>query len=283
VLARTVADAAAVLSVIAGPDPADAATRLCKRHVVDYTRVLDRRGLRGARIGVVRAQLFGNSPPADRAAEAAIGVMSRLGATIVDPANITTLWSFDDSELDALAYEMKAGLKAYLAWIGPSARVRSVQDVIAFNNLHPAREMPYFGQELLALAAGKGSLSSKPYLAARARNCKLARTRGIDAVMAAHRLDALVAPTSGPAALIDHVNGDGGSWAVSSPATPAAVAGYPHISVPMGSFRGLPMGISFVGGAWSEATLIKLAYAYEQATRHRAAPTFAATADVDAS
>ena len=278
VLARTVTDAALVLATMAGPDGADAATHARDRPDLHRMITFARRGLRGARIGVVRSQLFGNSVAADRAAEAALAVMKREGAILIDPANITTLWRFDDTELDALAYEFKAGLEAYLKWIGPGARVRSVRDVIAFNIAHQAAELPYFGQELLTLAQEKGPLTSPRYRAAIAKNRRLSRTLGIDAVLEKHRLDALVAPTGPPPALTDLVNGDGGTWAVSSPATVAAVAGYPHLSVPMGFSRGLPMGISFFGTAWSEPTLIKLAFAFEQATKHRRLPTFAPSA-----
>ncbi|HYN05946.1 MAG TPA: amidase [Vicinamibacterales bacterium] len=280
VLARTVRDAAIILGVIAGRDRADPATRAIPRRRHDFTASLDRRGLKSARIGVVRSQLFGNSVAADRAADAALAVIKDEGAVLVDPANFATLWKFDDTELEVLACDFKADLRRFLAWIGASAKVRSLEDVIAFNTTHAASEMPYFGQELMTMAERKGPVTSKAYRAALAANHRLTRTLGIDAVVKKHRLDALVAPTGGPPALIDLVNGDGGTWAVSSPATIAAVAGYPHISVPMGYARGLPMGISFFGRAWSEPTLIRLAYAYEQATTHRRSPTFAPTADV---
>lgn len=275
-IGRTVADAALLVAAIAGRDRADAATR--SNHRLDCAGALDAGGLRRARLGVVRKHLFGNSPAADRAADAAIAVMKEEGAVIVDPVDIPTLGTFDDSELDVLAFEFKAGLRAYLRWVGPHARVHSLRDVIAFNEAHASEELAYFGQELMTMAEEKGPLTSPQYRAALARNHQQSRTLGIDAVMTRYRLDALVAPTGGPAALIDSVNGDGGTWAVTSPSTIAAVAGYPHVSVPMGFERGLPMGLSFFGRAWSEATVIRIAYAYELATRHRRVPSFAPAA-----
>ena len=278
-MARTVADAAALLGAMAGSDADDAATKPAdRRGLRDYTKALDANGLKGARIGVVRNRLFGYSPAADAIAEAAIADMKRQGAVIVDPANIPTLGKFDDSEFDVLLYEFKADLNKYLAWLGPASPVHSLADVIAFNDAHKDQEMTYFGQEIMKQAEAKGPLTSAKYKAALAKDRQMARTLGIDAVMTKYKLDARVAPTSGPAALIDLVNGDSGGGA--SPSTVTSVAGYPDITVPAGYFRGLPIGISFFGRAWSEPTLIKLAYAYEQATKHRRPPTFAATADL---
>ena len=280
-MARTVADAVALLGAMAGADPADAATRpRTARGSRDYSASLDAGGLKGARVGVVRNRLFGYSAAADRIAEAAIAEMKRQGAVIVDPANIPTLGKFDDSEFDVLLYEFKADLNKYLAWLGPAAPVHSLKDVIAFNESHKDQELPYFGQEIMVMAEKKGPLTSVKYRQELAKDLRMSRALGIDAVMDAHTLDALVAPTGGPAWLIDLVNGDGGTASAPGPSTVAAVAGYPHITVPGGYVRGLPIGISFFGRAWSEPTLIKLAYAYEQATRHRRPPTCAATADV---
>ena len=180
-----------------------------------------------------------------------------------------------------LLYEFKADLNKYLAWLGAASPVHSLEDVIAFNDAHKDQEMPYFGQEIMTMAEKKGPLTSAKYLSALARNRQMARALGIDATLKKYNLDALFAPTSGPAGLIDLVNGDSGGG--SSPSTVTSVAGYPHITVPAGQVHGLPVGVSFFGRAWSEATLIKLAYAYEQATRHRKAPTFAATTDLRAS
>jgi amidase len=280
-MARTVADAATLLAAITGPDPLDVTTRsAARRGVRDYTRLLDRDGLRGARIGVVRNRLFGSNAAADRLAEAAIEDMKRLGAVIVDPANIPTLGQFDDSEFTVLLHEFRVDLNKYLAELGPAVPIRSLADLLAFNDSHKDLELPYFGQEILTMAEKTAGLDSPAYRAALAKNHRLSRTLGIDAVMTKYRLDALVAPTGGPAWLIDLVNGDSGTASTAAPSTVAAVAGYPHVTVPMGEFRGLPMGLSFFGRAWSEPTLIKLAYAYEQATKHRRPPTFAATADL---
>jgi amidase len=278
-MARTVADAAIVLGAMAGSDPDDPPTR--RSQAADFSQALDANGLKGARIGVVRNRLFGYSPAADAIAEAAIADMKKQGALIVDPANIPTLGKFDDSEFDVLLYEFKADLDKYLAALGRAAPVHSLKDVIAFNESHRDQELPYFGQEIMVMAEKKGSLRDQKYRQELAKNHQMSRTLGIDAVMTKHNLDALVAPTGGPAWLIDLVNGDAGTASAASPSTVAAVAGYPHITVPAGYFRGLPVGISFFGRAWSEATLIRIAYAYEQATKHRRPPTFAPTADLD--
>jgi amidase len=276
-MARTVADAVTLLGVMAGSDPADPATKdAATRGKRDYSGALDPNGLAGARIGVVRKRLMGYNLDTDRIMEGAIADMKAKGAVIVDPADIPTLGQFDDSELEVLLYEFKADLKKYLDWIGPQAPVHSLADIIAFNNRTKDREMPYFSQELMLQAEAKGPLTVAKYLAALAKNHELARTKGIDAVMNQYKLDALVAPTGGPPWLTDLANGD---YAANGSSTPAAVAGYPHVTVPGGYVYGLPIGISFFGRAWSEATLIKLAYAYEQATKHRRPPTFAATAD----
>jgi len=255
-MARTVADAAILLGALTG---------------TDYTTSLDPNGMRGARIGVARDKFFGFNEETDRVIEAAIAEMKRRGAEIVDPADIPTAGKFDDSESEVLSYEFKNDLNLYLGALGPKAPVYSLADVIAFNESHRDKEMPYFGQDLMIKAQAKGPLTSKEYLDALEKDRRLSRTEGIDAVMSKHRLDALVAPTAGPAWCTDLINGDhvpGGS------STPAAVAGYPNINVPAGYAWGLPVGISFFGAANSEALLIKLAYAFEQATRHRRPPQF---------
>ncbi|MGH9145056.1 MAG: amidase [Vicinamibacterales bacterium] len=279
-MTRSVADAAALLFAMQGPDPDDRATATARGHGPSgggYARFLDANGLKGARIGVVRNKYFGSSPATDALAEAAIAVMKRQGATIVDPANILTLGKFDDGEFQVLLYEFKADLNKYLTWLGPASPLHSLKDVIVFNDAHRNQEMPYFGQEIMTLAEKKGPLTTAKYVATLARNRQMARARGIDATMTRYTLDALFAPTSGPAALIDLVNGDPSSGG-SSPSTVTSVAGYPHITVPGGFYHGLPVGMSFFGRAWSEPTLFKLAYAYEQATKHRKAPRFLATA-----
>ena len=274
-LCRTVADAAALLTVLAGADPRDPATDAAAGHVeADYTRFLDPAGLRGARIGVARAKFFGYSEVTDRLAETAIGVLRREGAVVVDPADIPNAGTYDDAELAVLLFELKADLNAYLETLGPSAPVRSLADVIAFNERERAREMPYFGQELFVQAEAKGPLTTPAYRKALATCGRLARSRGIDAAMAKHKLDALVAPTGNPAWPTDVVNGD---HFTGSSSTPAAVARYPSVSVPMGYAWGLPVNLSFIGTAWSEPTLIRLAYAFEQITMHRKAPAFLST------
>jgi amidase len=279
-MARTVADAAALLAAMAGVDASDRATSSPARKApVDYARALDPNGLKGARLGIVRNKLFGYSVAADRLAEAAIADMKRQGAVIVDPANIPTLGSFGDSEFEVLLYEFKADLNTYLTWLGPASPVHSLKDVMAFNDAHKDAEMPFFGQEIMTMAEKKGPLTTPAYRAALAKNHRQARQLGIDLVMTKDRLDALVAPTGAPAWLTDLVNGDSSVANSDSPSTVTSVAGYPHITVPAGFVHGLPVGISFFGRAWSEPTLIKIAYAYEQATKHRRPPAFATTAD----
>ena len=277
-MARTVRDAAIVLGAIAGPDPRDPATAEARGRLHgDYTRFLDPRGLQGARIGVPRKRFFGYSPEADRLVEDALEVMRREGAVIVDPADIPHADELGEHEWTVLLYEFKADLNAYLASLGPGAPVKTLRDVIAFNERNRDRELLYFGQEIFEMAEEKGPLTEKEYLDALETARRLARVEGIDAVMDEHRLDALVAPTGSPPWPTDLVNGD---HFLGASSTPAAVAGYPNISVPAGYAFGLPVGISFFGRAWSEPTLLRIAYAFEQATRHRRPPRFLPTADL---
>ena len=276
-MARTVADAATLLGALAGVDPRDRATlgSRGKSHT-DYTKFLDAAGLRGTRIGVVR-HFFGFNEFVDKLMDAAIAAMKGQEATIVDPVEIETVAELDKPEFEVLLYEFKADLNAYLASLGPEAPVHSLKQIIEFNEQHTREEMPYFGQDLFLKAEAKGPLSSPEYQAARAKCRTLSRAKGIDATMNKFKLDALVAPTGSPGWTTDLINGDhdtGGS------STPAAVAGYPSITVPAGYAFGLPVGISFFGRAYSEPTLIKLAYAFEQATRLREPPKFLATADL---
>lgn len=274
-MARTVRDAAIILNALSGIDTRDATTMVNRsRGQIDYTRFLDPNGLRGARIGVARAKFFGYSDVTDKLVNDAIDAMKAQGAVIVDPANIETAGKFDDSELDVLLYELKADLNAYLAGLGPTAPVRTLQNVIDFNENHRAQEMPWFGQELFIQAQAKGPLTDKKYRDALAKDLRMSRTDGIDATMKKYKLDAIVAPTGSPAWVTDPVNGDHFTGASS---TPAAVAGYPNINVPAGYSHDLPVGISFFGRAYSEPTLIKIAYAYEEATKHRRAPKFIPT------
>jgi amidase len=277
-MARTVTDAALLLTALAGFDAADSATRsLAGKTASDYTMYLDAKGLEGVRIGVPRKKLFGQSPGADALVEAAIADMKRLGAVIVDPADITTAGETDDSEFEVLLYEFKANLNVYLASLGARTPYRTLKDLIRFNQENREREMPYFAQEIFEKAEAKGPLSEKAYLDALAKDVRLSRKEGIDKTMDEHKLDALVAPTSGPASLIDLVNGDYGPGGSSSL---PAIAGYPDITVPCGYYFGLPVGMSIFGRAWSEPTLLKIAFACEQATRHRRPPKFLATADL---
>ena len=267
-MARTVTDAAILLTAMSGRDPRDAVTDRAQGHVQDFAAGLDAGALKGARIGVSRTVHFGYSPEADRVVETAIAAMKAQGAVIVDPVEIPNLSRLDACEIEVLLYEFKADLNAYLA-ARPGLRVRSLADVIAFNQRERAREMPFFGQDLFEAAEKKGPLASEEYRTRLADCQRWAGPEGIDAAMAKHGLDALVAPVTSPAWPIDHLNGDHIRGASS---TAAAVAGYPHVAVPAGDASGLPVGISFFGRAWSEATLIRLAYAFEQATHHRRVP-----------
>ncbi len=270
-MCRTVRDAATLLGVLTGVDPEDAATAESSgKSRTDYTEFCDPNGLRGARIGVAR-KYFGFSDAVDALMEQSLDTMKKQGATLVDPADIETFGKFDESELLVFMYELKADLNAYLARLGPGAPVRTLKDIIDFNDRNRQKEMPYFGQDLFLKAEAKGPLTEKAYLDALQKNHQLARTEGIDALMDKHHLDAIVAPTGGPAWLTDLINGDhvaGGS------SNAAAVAGYPNINVTAGFISGLPVGISFFGRAWSEPTLIRLAYAFEQTTKARQAPRF---------
>jgi amidase len=258
-MTRTVADAATLLGVLAGRD---------------YSASLDPNGLRGARIGVGRKKVFGYSPEADRLVESAIDVLRRQGAVIVDPADIPHLGDYDDSELTVLLYELKADLASYLATWAPNARVKTLADVIAFNEANKDREMPYFGQELFLQAQEKGPLTDQAYRDALAKDQRLSRTEGLDVVFAQQNLDVIVAPTGSPPWPTDLVNGD---HFLGASSTAAAVSGYASVTVPVGYSFGLPVGMSFIGKANSEATLLKLAYAYEQAAKPRKPPRFLAS------
>jgi amidase len=268
-MARTVRDAALLLAAMAGVDPRDEATSASAPHAqADYTAALDANGLRGARIGVLRGPFAGYSPAGDRVFDAAVRKLAEMGAEIVDPVALPNAGEYDAGELEVLLYEFKADLNAYLA-TRQGLPVKTLAEAIAFNREHREREMLFFGQEIFEMAEAKGPLTDTAYLSALARNRRLAGPEGIDRALAADNLDALVALTLSPAWVTDLVNGDN---YLGSSSTPAAVAGYPSITVPAGFEFDLPVGLSFIGTAWSEPTLLRLAYAFEQATMQRRAP-----------
>jgi len=270
-MCRTVRDAAILLGALTGVDPNDRATAASAgKSFTDYTKFLQADGLRGARIGVLR-KAFGFSSAVDKLMEAALDVLKKQGATLVDPVEFETYGKFGETEFLGFMYELKADLNAYLAWLGPNAPVKTLKEIIEFNEKNASKEMPFFGQENFLKAEEKGPLTTQEYVDAIKKNHELAGKDGIDATMDKHKLDAIVAPTGGPAWLTDIVNGDsfgGGSSEF------AAVTGYPNVNVVAGFVRGLPVGISFFGRAWSEPVLIKLAYGFEQATKFRKAPRF---------
>ena len=278
-MTRTVRDAAILLGALTGVDPRDPATNASRGNALpDYTKFLDPRGLKGARLGVER-KFFGGNAASDRIMEQCLALMKSEGAELIDPAILPSHGKYDDDEQQVLLYEFKTDLNAYLGGLKSNVRVRSLADLIAFNREHRDREMPYFEQELFEQAQAKGPLTDKTYLDARANCVQLSRAQGIDALIKQYKLDAIVAPTTTPAPLTDLVLGDA-NWPACT--TPAAVAGYPHITIPAGFVRGLPVGISFFGPAWSEPTLLRLAYAFEQSSKVRRRPRFAATASLDA-
>ena len=276
-MTRTVADAAVLLSALASPDPGDPSTAAAQGHIeTDYTRFLDANGLRGARVGAVR-KFAGFSDDVDRLFNDALAAMKRAGTEVVDPIEIPTMDKIYDAEGLVLLYEFKEDVNQYLAWLGDTTQVHTLKEVIKFNDDHREKEMPYFGQDMFLQAEAKGPLTSPEYLKALDDCRRLSRAEGIDAAMDKFKLDALIAPTGSPAWTTDLVNGD---HFVAGSSTLAAVAGYPDITVPMGFVFGLPVGISFFGRAWSEPTLIKLAYAYEQLANARKPPKFLPIADL---
>lgn len=279
-MARTVADAAILLGAMAGPDPADAATGAgAGKFPADIAVLLDANGLRGARIGILRSSSFNLSGKLAPVLRAVTEALVRAGAEVVDPVEIPSLEEAGGPEYEVLLYEFKADLETYLAG-RPGAAVRTLDGLIAFNAGNADREMPYFGQEIFEAAAKKGPLTDKAYLDALAKCREATRVKGLDAAFEEHRLDALVALTNGPAHLTDLVNGDAFTGGSSSP---AAVAGYPSITLPAGWIQGLPVGLSFIGRAWSEPALIKLAYAFEQTMKARRPPRYLATVEIPAS
>ncbi|HEX7341091.1 MAG TPA: amidase [Rhodanobacteraceae bacterium] len=277
-IARNVRDAAIVLTAIAGSDPRDPATADADQHATDYTKFLNANALKGKRIGVVRA-LVGTNPAVIKLLDKSIAVLRAKGAIVIDPVTIPHLGQYDKAEMTVLLYQFKHDINAYLTTRKHLA-VHSLKKLIAWDKVHAAEEMPWFGQDLFIQAEAKGPLTDKVYLDALHKLQTLAGPEGIDAALAAHHLDALMAPAQGPAWSIDLVNGDASSGA--SAWGPAAVAGYPSITVPAGFVHGLPVGMLFFAGKWSEPTLIGIAYAYEQATHARRNPKFLPTVPMPA-
>jgi amidase len=274
-MARSVGDLAVLLSAMSGLDPQDPVTAGQRgKAPQDYVRFLDPRGLQGARLGIAR-KFFENDAPLDRFLSGCVEVLKKAGAEVIDPADLPTHGQMDAPEMEVLLYEFKDGLNRYLSRIAPGNPARTLKDLIAYNEKNREREMPMFEQELFIQSEAKGPLSETKYQQARAACLLLARKNGIDAVISKHKLDAVVTLTSGPAWYTDRINGDRDTGGCT---TPPAVAGYPHITVPAGFYHGLPIGLSFFGGPFSEPTLFKLAYAWEQETKSRRKPTFAASA-----
>ena len=271
-MTRTVEDAAILLGVLAGVDPDDQDSASPKEGTIDYSTFLDPNGLKGARLGVARK--YFRTFPGDKTLEDVLKAMKQAGAVLVDPADLPSHGKFGDSEYEVLLYEFKADLNRYLTSLGPRAPIKSLQEAIEFNEKHHDRELKYFGQETFLKAQEKGPLTDKAYLEAREKCLRVSRTEGLDAVFQEHRLDALIAPSGGPAGMTDLVHGDRGIGGSSSP---AAMAGYPNITVPAGDWHGLPFGLSFMGPSWSEGKLLKLAFAFEKLVQARRAPTFLET------
>jgi amidase len=269
-MTRTVTDAAIVLTVIRGRDERDSATTAHDLPTDDYRQALRRDALHGARLGVAR-NMAGFHPAVDDAFDAAIAELKNAGAEIIDPCNVPTVGKYDDAELEVLLYEFKDGLNAYLASRGDTVRYRTLDELMAYNRAHAAQEMPWFAQELFEQAQAKGALTDAAYREALQKCRTLSRDEGLDALFATHRLTAVIAPSNGPSWTTDWVNGDRYSGGNSSV---AAVAGYPSLTVPMAYTAGLPLGLSFIGTAFTESTLLGLGYAFEQRTKARRAPTF---------
>ena len=276
-MTRTVRDGAVLLGALTGVDPSDPATSASRGNAQsDYTQFLDRDGLRGARVGVAR-QYFGRHERIDALMEDAIAALAEAGAMVVDPVELTTRDELRQHTRDILLYEFNADMKAYLDDLGPATTMRSLADLIDFNNQNRDRELQYFGQEVFEQSEEKGPLTDREYQDALANAHRLSRDEGIDAVMNEHQLDAIIAPAGGPAWMIDLINGDhyqGGS------STFAAVSGYPNVTLPMGTVFRLPVGMSIFGRAWSEPTLLRIAYGFEQVTQHRQPPTFLPTLEL---
>jgi amidase len=277
-MGRCVEDVAILLGAMTGVDPLDPTTSdSAGKSYEDYRQFLHKDGLKGVRLGVAR-NFFGFNPKVDKLLDECLKVLKTCGAELVDPANLENAEAADSTELEVLLYEFNSDLNAYLSKLGPGARVHSLQELIRFNEENKDKVMPFFGQERMLMASEKGSLSDQDYLKALADNHRLSREEGIDATLRNHNLDAIVAPSGGPAWLTDYANGDSHAGGCTSP---AAVAGYPHITVPAGYIHGLPVGLSFFSTAYAEPSLLRMAYAFEQATHIRKPPEFARTIHFD--
>jgi amidase len=269
-MARTVKDAAILLGALAAFDPTDAKTHIERgEHFKDYTQFLDENGLKGMRIGIA-SEMIGFNAKVDELFKLAVEVMKASGAEIIEEVKFENRGKWGNPSYEVLLYEFKADLNKYLQEHS-AAPIKSLEQIIEFNKLNADREMPWFAQEIFEQAQAKGDLTTPEYLTALAESKRFAGKEGIDAAMDKHNLDAVIAQTNGPAWTIDWVNGDHFSGGSSSP---AAISGYPNITVPMGQVHGLPIGISFFGRAWSEPVLLKIAFAFEQVTKHRKAPGF---------
>jgi amidase len=279
-IGRTVEDVAIMLGAMAGVDDRDKATQLKRRQAFyDYTKFLRKDGLSGARIGVAR-NMLGSDKKIVNILESCLDIMKQMGAVIIDPTDLPNIDDFGKTELEVLLYEFKSGLNSYLSNLGPRSKVHSLEEVVNFNEENKKVIMPYFGQERMLAAVEKGPLSSSDYREALSKNRRLTRKEGIDAIIKKERLDAIVVITGGPAWVIDMVNGDPRSWDMES-TSPAAVAGYPHITIQGGNILNLPIGISFFSKAWSEPTLLRIAYSLEQALMYRKPPKFLSTINMD--
>jgi amidase len=277
-MARTVTDAAILLGALSGPDPRDpSSAQSAFKLQADYARFLDPNGLRGARLGVARKLFTRFNTKANTLMESLFAELKKLGAEVIDPIDLSVAGDIGKSEPEVMLYEFKAGLNAYLAGLGSQVQRRTLKDLIDFNERHRDKELPWFGQQQFEKAEAKGPLTEQAYLDAVATCRRLSRVEGIDKTMEEHQLDAIIAPTAGPAHVTDLFYGDRGTGGTT---TLAAVAGYPSITVPAGQVSGLPVGLSFFGTAWSEPKLLKIAYAFEQATKARARPRFLPTLSV---
>jgi amidase len=270
-MTRTVTDAAVLLGILAGTDPRDSATGAAAPHTsADYTAFLKPGGARGLRIGVLRKS-FSGAPRVEPIMERALAALKEAGAVLVDPVEIPRPKQLGDAEYEVMLYEFKAGLNAYLAGLGDRAPVRSLKELIAFNEEHAQEELRWFGQETLKQAEAKGPLTDAAYRDAVATCRKLGRDEGIDAVMDDKKLDAFFASPGGPSGVVDPLYGNRGTGGSTAP---SAVAGYPILTVPAGFVEELPVGVAFFGRAWSEPVLLQVGFSFEQATRQRRAPRF---------